>query len=711
MLFLFALVRGFPVLPRSSKLNPFTECSQSKHNSNPESNLNILSRCLAEEYAGYSNSLAKGQEKKRLLAELEPQKPSTWKRLLGKLAIKRKTRSGSLVLLRCCESTFNLNQTFTGWLDPPLSDVGVKQSQHAGRLLLSEGFDVDVVYTSRLKRSISTAWHALETMDSLFIPVYKTYRLNQRMYGALEGISRQETVSKFGIDVVTAWRQSMKAQPPKLSRDDPSHPIHDRRYSDVPPEVIPDTESLLECQKRAAPLWEYQIKDDIKNGKTVLVVAHRDTLRGLLKTIDNINDDDISEIKMPKGVPVAYRLDPQMEPIEPSDTNRKLVHTNGIFLEKPGKTLEILRQESSPLSIHTSNQIQRRGLTVQDSMNRLRYGVTLETGESGKDLGTAERWSDDPCEFEEYDIFEAEIEGDEEEIIPTILSNNQLLSNRTMEGPFVVLIRHGRTPHNQMELFTGWEDPPLAEEGVEDARNAGRLLKRHGFEFDVVYTSWLTRAIQTAYYTLEELDQLWLPMVKSWRLNERFYGDLTGKSKKMIANKYGEDQLKKWRRGYTIRPPPVSSYSLNYPGNDERRAQHFKDLRFSVRESIARSLEKKRLSLHRKFPKTESLKDCMDRSIPFYTKRIKDEAVKNGKRVLITSHENALRGILMHLCEIPEEAMNQLHLPNGLPLVYDVRRKCLSLLDDGSGENPAESHDFGPAAKYLFTSRETGDLK
>jgi len=660
-----------------------------------------------EEYEGYSNSLSQSQEKKRVLEELEPQEPM-WRSLFRKLAIKRKKRPGSLVLLRCCESTFNLNQTFTGWLDPPLSDVGVKQSQHAGRLLLSEGFDVDVVYTSRLKRSISTGWHALETMDSLFIPVRKTYRLNQRMYGALEGISKEETVSNFGMDVVEAWRQSLKAQPPKLSRDDPSHPIHDRRYNDVPPEMIPDTESLLECQRRAAPLWEYQIKDDIKNGKTVLVVAHRDTLRGLLKTIDNIDDEDISEIKMPKGVPMVYRFDEQMQPIEPSDTSRKQVHTNGLFLEKPGKTLEILGQESSPIPVHAKHEIERRELTLQESMDSLRYGATIETEEVGT---VSERWSDDPCEFEDYDIFEAEIGDSEEEIVPTILSNDQLLSNQTMEGPFVVLIRHGRTPHNQMELFTGWEDPPLAEEGVEDARNAGRLLKRHGFEFDVVYTSWLTRAIQTAYYTLEELDQLWLPIVKSWRLNERFYGDLTGKSKKMIANKYGEDQLKKWRRGYTIRPPPVSSYSLNYPGNDERRAKHFKDLRFSVRESIARSLETKRLSVHRKFPKTESLKDCMDRSIPFYTKRIKDEAIGKGKRVLITSHENALRGILMHLCEIPEEAMNQLHLPNGLPLVYDVRRKCLSLLDDGSGKNPGESHDFGPAAKYLFTSCEIEDLK
>jgi 2,3-bisphosphoglycerate-dependent phosphoglycerate mutase len=154
----------------------------------------------------------------------------------------------------------------------------------------------------------------------------------------------------------------------------------------------------------------------------------------------------------------------------------------------------------------------------------------------------------------------------------------------------------------------------LAVEGVEDARNAGKLLKRHGFEFDVVYTSWLTRAIQTAYYSLLELDMVFIPIVKSWRLNERMYGALTGKSKKMIANEYGEDQLKKWRRGYTIRPPPTSSYSMSYPGNDERRAKHFKDLPISIRETINRSIEGKRFKIHRKFPKSESLKGNTSRS-------------------------------------------------------------------------------------------------
>lgn len=201
----------------------------------------------------------------------------------------------------------------------------------------------------------------------------------------------------------------------------------------------------------------------------------------------------------------------------------------------------------------------------------------------------------------------------------------------------------------------------------------------------------------------------WLPLIKSWRLNERMYGALTGKSKQMIANLYGEDQLKKWRRGFKIKPPPVSSYSLSYPGNDYKRTKYVRDLRISLSETINRSWEARKLQIHRKFPKTESLHTCMQRSIPYYTQRIVPEAVNKGKRVLITSHENAIRGILMHLCEIPEEAMNQLHLPNGLPLVYNVKRKCITLLDDGSGVDPMTKHDFGPAAQYLFRPCELDD--
>jgi 2,3-bisphosphoglycerate-dependent phosphoglycerate mutase len=173
-------------------------------------------------------------------------------------------------------------------MDPPLTEHGTEQCKHAASLFVAEGFESDVVYTSRLKRAIVSAWTVLETMDSLFIPVFKIYRLNQRMYGALQGLSKLEIAKEFGPEAVQAWRNTLKARPPPLAREDPHHPSHDRRYAGLSEDLIPTSESILDCMERARPLWEYKIRKDIERGKTVLAVAHRDTLRGLAKVIDGL---------------------------------------------------------------------------------------------------------------------------------------------------------------------------------------------------------------------------------------------------------------------------------------------------------------------------------------------------------------------------------------------------------------------------------------
>jgi 2,3-bisphosphoglycerate-dependent phosphoglycerate mutase len=318
--------------------------------------------------------------------------------------------------------------------------------------------------------------------------------------------------------------------------------------------------------------------------------------------------------------------------------------------------------------------------------------------------------------------------------------------NTKLEGPFVIFIRHGKTEYNKLGIFTGWDDAPLAAEGREQAVQAGKLLKKHGISFDIVYTSWLSRAIETAWAVVDELDLLWLPVVKSWRLNERMYvmvvcrpclsapplshshlhshsharshppppspppsryGALTGMSKKGIAEKYGDSQLKAWRRGYAVQPPPVNSFSFNYPGNDDRYFKYVTDLRVSLSESIMRSIAKGRFELHRKFPKTESLRDCMSRTIPFYTDEIVPKSVNQGKKVLIASSENAIRGLLMHLCNIPRERIHEIDIPNGLPLVFNLEKKCIQLLDDGNEtdedfSNPLRRYNFGESPELLF---------
>jgi len=180
------------------------------------------------------------------------------------------------------------------------------------------------------------------------------------------------------------------------------------------------------------------------------------------------------------------------------------------------------------------------------------------------------------------------------------------------------------------------------------------------------------------------------------------YGKLTGMSKQMVKQRHGEEQFMAWRRGYKVRPPPVSSFSQHYPGNDDRYLKYLNDARLSFRESMIRTIEKGSIVLAKKFPKAESLKDCMDRTIPFFTQAITPDAIEPGKRVLISSSENAIRGLLMHLCEIPEEMITDLEIPNGLPLVFDTKSKCLKLLDDGTGRDPLKVHNFGKAASYLF---------
>lgn len=185
----------------------------------------------------------------------------------------------------------------------------------------------------------------------------------------------------------------------------------------------------------------------------------------------------------------------------------------------------------------------------------------------------------------------------------------------------------------------------------------------------------------------------------------------TNKSKKMIARIHGHDQFMKWRRGYKIRPPPVHSFAPEYPGNDKRYQKFVNDIRYSVSETLIRSVANKKFTPSRKLPKTESLHDCMKRTIPFLTRNIIPDAVEKDKRVLIASSENAIRGMLMHLCDIPAELISQLNIPNGVPLIYDMKSRTVKLLDDGSGVRTADKYDFGPAADYLFKSNDAGEAE
>ncbi len=220
-----------------------------------------------------------------------------------------------LVLVRHGESTWNKENRFTGWTDVDLSERGLAEAKEAGRVLKQEGFTFDVAYTSVLKRAIRTLWLVLDEMDLMWIPVHRNWRLNERHYGALQGLNKAETAEKFGDAQVKIWRRSYDTPPPALEVEDPRHPSKDRRYADLTEEELPLTECLKDTVARFLPYWHEVIGPMILSGKRVIIAAHGNSLRALVKYLDNISDEDIVELNIPTGIPLVYELDKDLNPL------------------------------------------------------------------------------------------------------------------------------------------------------------------------------------------------------------------------------------------------------------------------------------------------------------------------------------------------------------------------------------------------------------
>ena len=220
-----------------------------------------------------------------------------------------------LVLLRHGESLWNKENRFTGWTDVDLSDHGREEAAAAGQLLKEGGYMFDVAYTSLLKRAIRTLWIALDRLDLLWIPVIKDWRLNERHYGALQGLNKAETAAKHGEAQVKIWRRAYDIPPPPLSPDDPRHPYRDPRYAGLAASELPLTESLKDTVARFLPYWQGSIAPDIRSGKRVLIAAHGNSLRALVKHLDNMSEADIVELNIPTGIPLVYELNNDLTPI------------------------------------------------------------------------------------------------------------------------------------------------------------------------------------------------------------------------------------------------------------------------------------------------------------------------------------------------------------------------------------------------------------
>ncbi len=221
-----------------------------------------------------------------------------------------------VVLLRHGESTWNKENRFTGWTDVDLSEKGIQEAHEGGRTLKEQGYVFDVAFTSVLKRAIRTLWIVMDEMDLMWIPVHNSWRLNERHYGALQGLNKSETAAKFGEDQVRIWRRSYDIQPPALAKDDPRYPGKDPRYSDLSETDLPLTECLKDTVARFLPYWHSAIAPSIQAGNRVVVAAHGNSLRALVKYLDNISDQDIISLNIPTGMPLVSELDDNLKPLK-----------------------------------------------------------------------------------------------------------------------------------------------------------------------------------------------------------------------------------------------------------------------------------------------------------------------------------------------------------------------------------------------------------
>ena len=220
-----------------------------------------------------------------------------------------------LVFLRHGESAWNRENRFTGWTDVDLTEQGVREAHQAGRLLKGEGYTFDLAHTSVLKRAIRTLWIALDEMDLMWIPVYRSWRLNERHYGALQGLNKKDTAKKFGMEQVHVWRRSYGTPPPRLDEADDRFPGRDPRYAGMRPAEVPRTESLRDTLERVLPYWHESVVPDLRAGKRVLIAAHGNSIRALVKYLDKIPDEVIMELNIPTGIPLVYELDDLLQSV------------------------------------------------------------------------------------------------------------------------------------------------------------------------------------------------------------------------------------------------------------------------------------------------------------------------------------------------------------------------------------------------------------
>ena len=407
--------------------------------------------------------------------------------------------------------------TFTGWIDVDLASDGVQQMQTAARLLTAAGYTYDVTYTSRLKRAIRSAWTISSETDQKHRPVFKSWRLNERMYGALEGLSKPVMAKELGEDVVQRWRRSLLARPPIMAPDHKHWHGNDRKYKDLVEEgVIPVAESLQDTMERTLPLWNNRILPLLLDGQNVLIVAHANSLRGIVKHIDNLTPDQIQSVNLPSGIPLIYKFERTGVKTRNKRRSKKKrvasVVPGDVISDKDGKSSKIrplkMKGAAAPLNgefLGNQKQLDSAREEMLEREEELAEAMSvLIAPDQDSNLNPVNSilLNDLSCEISFSDKYGGSI-------VPAMVKGIQIgeeidetRRSTISSGPLIVMCRHGKTTNNNLGLFTGWEDAPLSEIGKQEATTAGKLLNAHNVQFDVMYTSWLSRAIETGWRIL-----------------------------------------------------------------------------------------------------------------------------------------------------------------------------------------------------------------
>lgn len=421
---------------------------------------------------------------------------------------------GQLILIRHGESELSALDSFSGWIDCDLNENGKNEMKHAGRLMLERGYtEVDVVYTSNLKRSIRAAWVLLKELNSIFRPLEVSWRLNQRHFGAMEGASKEELEKKWGADTVAEYRNSLYLRPPPMTPEHPCWHHNERKYQVMTSEnvEIPRSESIYDCWQRTIPFYEEKVLPDLMKGKTVMVVAHANSLRGLIRYVDNLSDDEVQKIAIPNGIPLVYKFDQNMKPLVLTDSYSPM---SSQFLESR-KALQVLLQKEKLWGDPKANKYKGLYSLIDYSQSTLSHPSTavplmqglfilekerevVETLVDSEGLSDAESQAPDPffqspqqvetssstttakataTTIESHDSKSLKSDDHRISAIPTQDTQpdpNPVISDEyesTIEGPYLIFIRHGQTEYNKLGIFTGWDDAPLAEVRIPKRRS------------------------------------------------------------------------------------------------------------------------------------------------------------------------------------------------------------------------------------------------